>query len=217
MRYLELANKYMFTGLAYLRVLEFILHLRETILHVNARPVRSPSSTSHAVELRNTWLARLGLVAGMFMGVGMGALVMSLWYWLELVHVTWHEYALIIVPAQMTIGIVSASVLQAAFEKNRPLPVERDLFEQGADGQLTLEGMRQAFSFLVNSDVDMKQLQEIAAKKNEDKKEKIEIEKNEKIDEEDHGEVKREEKNDEKVGYSASFFDDCYHCDCKQN
>ena len=183
MHYMELANKYMFTGMAYLRVLEFIYHLYETILHVNPRPVPTSSSTPGAVDFRKTWLARLGLVAGMFMGIGLGALVMTLWYFLELVHVTWLEYALIIVPAQLTVGIALASVLQVVFEKGQPLPTTKGFFEADANGQLTLEGLRQAFSFLVNSEIDMKALHNIATGKDKDKKDECEVHKDEKIGE----------------------------------
>ena len=85
---------------------------------------------------------------------------------------------MIIVPAQMTIGIALASVLQSTFEKKGPpLATERGLFEKDANSELTIEVMGQAFIFPVNSKINMKAVQNIAIRKDEDKKDEGEVEK----------------------------------------
>ena len=140
----------------------------------------------------------------MLTGVGLGAPVMMLWYWLDLVHVTRQEYVLIIVPVQMTIGIALASVLQATFEKKTELLTERELFEKEANGNLTLEGMRQALSFLVNSEIDMKALQNIGRGKYNDKEQKGTVKKYENKDEENDVVAKKEKKNDGELAHAPS-------------
>ena len=202
--YIALINKYLYAGSAYIRVFEFVFHLYETILQVNGRPVHSSSLTCHAIDARRNWLTRVGLAAGMLIGVGLGVPVMILWNWLDLVHVTMQEYALIIVPVQMTIGVALASVLQAILEKKRALPTEKELFEKEANGELTLEGMRQALSFLVNSEIDMKALQNIAREKDKDRKDQGKVEMDKSKGEKDDGEARVEENIDRKLTQAPS-------------
>ena len=171
MRFLRLLNKYVYTGLAYFTMFEFVYRLYETVKHVDALGVRTSSSTSRATDVRRVRLARLGLASGMLMGVGLGAPVMIFWRWLDLVHVTKQEYAIIIIPIQLTMGIALASAIQVACERKAGSSHEEELFEKDPKGDLTLEGMRQALSFIANSKIDMRVLRDIAMGKDEKKTE----------------------------------------------
>ena len=177
MRFLRLLNKYVYTGLAYFTVLEFIYRLYETVKYVDGLSVRSSSSSSRATDVRKVRLARLGLAFGMLVGVGLGAPLMIFWRWLDLVHVTKQEYAMIIIPTQLTIGIALASALQVACEKKTGQSHEEELFQKDPKGELMLEGMRQALSFIANSKIDMRVLRDIAVGKDDKKTEEKKSEK----------------------------------------
>lgn len=177
MRFLRLLNKYVYTGLAYFTMLEFVYRLYETVKYVDGLSVRSSSTSSRATDVRRVRLARLGLASGMFVGVGLGAPLMIFWRWLDLVHVTKQEYAMIIIPIQLTIGIALASAIQVASEKKAGLSHEEELFEKDPKGELTLEGMRQALSFIANSKIDMRVLRDIAMGKDDNKTEEKKSEK----------------------------------------
>ena len=170
MRFLRLLNGYVYTGLACCTMLEFAYHLYETVKHVDAHAVYL-SSPSRAADVRRVRRARLGLASGMVVGVGLGAALMIFWRWLDLVHVTKQEYAMIIIPTQLTIGIALASAIQVAYEKKAGLSHDEELFEKDSKGELTLEGMRQALSYIANSKIDMRELRDIAVGKDEKKTE----------------------------------------------
>lgn len=169
LHFLRLINQYVYTGLAYFTVLEFVYNLYRTVKHVDALCVRSSSSTSRAADVRSVRLARLGLASGMLTCVGLGAPIMIFWRCLDLVHVTKQEYALIIIPMQLTMGIALASTIQIACERKAGPSNAEELFEKDNKGELTLQGLRQAFSFIANSKIDMRALRDLASGKDEKK------------------------------------------------
>lgn len=166
MHYVELFNYYMYTMGAYIYVCQFSFHLYETIVHVKGKPKKGSSTTTASlspIDVRKTWYARLGLIIGMVLGVALGGAVMLLWYWLKLVHVTRHEYALIIIPVQITLSITATSVFQAMSEKERLVPKRRELSKEAAYEDLTIEDMTQLLSIAAKTGTDVKLLRKILA------------------------------------------------------
>lgn len=111
----------------------------------------------------------------MLISLILGAATVWFWFAAGLAQVTTQEYAVIIVPIQLTLGLTVASIFQAWFEEDKEVPANRrpPVFERGLDGKLTREGMTQAFGTLVKSESDMKVLKEIMAAAGGDGNEKL--------------------------------------------
>lgn len=163
--YAALCNKYMYTTFAYVRLYVFALNLYRTVMHVDSKPVDTSDTATPSIGHREIRKARLYLIAGMLLSLMLGAALMWLWFIAGLVHVTVQEYAIIIVPMQLTIGVVLASIYQAWFEEPREIPTENEppLSEKGSDEKLTLEGARRAVCFLAHEETDTEVLAKMAA------------------------------------------------------
>lgn len=131
----------------------FVKHLYNTIINVDSMPAENADAdrNTRSIDPRQTRKARLYLVSGMILGLILGAGAMYFWHVANLVRILPLEYATIIVPVQLVIGITAGSIFQAYTERDGQKPAG-DRFERGRDGELTREGARQAMNFFVNID-----------------------------------------------------------------
>lgn len=84
-----------------------------TIVSVESRPAGKADKNVRYVNPRQTRVTRFYVLSGMLSSVILGAGAMHFWFKAGLVHILPLEYAVIVVPIQLVVGIIVASILQA--------------------------------------------------------------------------------------------------------
>lgn len=91
----------------------FSIHLLQTLVYIDAKPVSNSAGTSCHVDWRKAKYTRGGLILSTIISLSLGLPLMVFWQTLDMVRVKHLEYVAVIVPAQIVIGIVVASIVQA--------------------------------------------------------------------------------------------------------
>ena len=96
------------SGLVYLR------YLVEVFIYVDSQVV---GSRKFPKNNKKNWTARLLLLCGIAISVSAGYGAFQIWEVMDLAHVKAYEYAVIVVPIQINLGIMIGSKMQMKMEK----------------------------------------------------------------------------------------------------
>lgn len=127
---------------------------------------------------------------------------------IELVHVKYYEYAVIIIPIQILIGIVLASSFEAWYERDRPSSTKFDDFDRDTDGMLTSEGVVQAATLMKYITADIKALSNA---KSGSKDEGKVVDKQQEVKKEAIHHEEKKKKIDEADGESSGYTSEEFH------
>jgi hypothetical protein len=113
------------SGLVYLR------YLVEVFIYVDSRVVGSRKLPKNN---KKNWMARLLLLCGVAISLSAGYGAFQIWESIDLAHVKAYEYAVIVVPMQINLGIMIGSKMQMKMEKRIAMKqaVKKDSEEEQA-------------------------------------------------------------------------------------
>jgi hypothetical protein len=112
--YLKKFNMIMLPFWAAISGLVYLRYLVEVFIYVDSQAVGSRKLPKNN---KKNWMARLLLLCGIAISLSTGYGAFWIWEAMDLAHVKTYEYACIVVPMQINLGIMIGSKMQMRMEK----------------------------------------------------------------------------------------------------
>lgn len=112
--YLKKFNMIMLPFWAAISGLVYLRYLIEVFIYVDSQVV---GSRKFPKNNKKNWMARLLLLCGIALSLSTGYGAFWIWEAMDLAHVKTYEYAFIVIPMQINLGIMIGSKMQMRMEK----------------------------------------------------------------------------------------------------